>query len=407
MVKYFLIKFKSLLKILPYLFIAIVVLFACMIAAFNTALDATKSGPTVRFRLALVCSDDDPYFKAGLDIVQAYDSSRFSIEALQMDEPQAQTALQKGELDAYVVIPKGYIGAAMDGELGSLKYVSTSGAAELTALFKDEITGVIADIIIACEKGMYGIDQIADAHGFSDKAGSYMNQISLKYVDFLLERSDMYYVDELGIHDSLGLDGYLFSGITVLILSVMLMPASVGYIGQDMAVQHLLKSKNIGAGKQVSGEYMALISVILVPVTVVFCSASVLKPLLIPELQRLLGIFSIHNILSFLVITLVMGAFAYLMFQLADDFVGGILLYFFVTLGMCFISGCIYPIYFFPDNVRNVAQYMPHGVCRSVISQCILGQRHYRDLTVLLLYSCVMLFAAYLIRKLRLRASMR
>ena len=152
---------------------------------------------------------------------------------------------------------------------------------------------------------------------------------------------------------------------------------------------------------------MALISVILVPVTVVFCSASVLKPLLIPELQRLLGIFSIHNILSFLVITLVMGAFAYLMFQLADDFVGGILLYFFVTLGMCFISGCIYPIYFFPDNVRNVAQYMPHGVCRSVISQCILGQRHYRDLTVLLLYSCVMLFAAYLIRKLRLRASMR
>ena len=407
MVKYFLIKFKSLLKILPYLFAAIVVLFACMIAAFHAALDATKSGPAVRFRLALVCSDDDPYFKAGLDIVQAYDSSRFSIEALQMDEPQAHAALQRGELDAYVVIPKGYIGAAMDGQLGSLKYVSTSGAAELTTLFKDEITGVIANIIIACEKGMYGVDQIAEDYNFSDKAGSYMNQISLKYVDFLLERSDMYYVDELGIHDSLGLDGYLFSGITVLIISVMLMPASVGYIGQNMAVQQLLKSKNIGAGKQVSVEYMALICVVFIPVAVIICAASALKPLLIPELQRLVGIFSVHNILSFLVITLVMCAFAYLMFQLADDMVGGILLYFFVTLGTCFISGCIYPIYFFPDSIRNIAQYMPHGVCRSAISHCILGQRHYGDLILLLLYSCVMLFVAYLIRKLRLRASMR
>ena len=405
--KYYLLKFKSLLRVLPYLFVSVAVLFSCLIIAFSTALDASNSADGMRFRLAMVCSDEDPYFKAGLDIVQAYDSSRFAIEALQMQEKEAMAALEKGELDAYVVIPDGYIGAAMNGELGELKFVSTTGAAELTSLFKEEITGVVTDIIIACEKGMYGVEHIAAEHGFADKAGSYMGQISLKYVDYLLDRTDTYYIKELGIHDSLGIDGYLFSGITVVILCVMLIPASVCFIGQDMDIQRLLKSKNIGPIAQVLDEFAAFLSILLIPVLSIFGLVIIIKDGLSADVYRLIGVFSFGNIIQILSIILLLAAFAHFMFQLADDLVGGILLYFFVALGLCFISGCMYPLYFFPDTVRKITQFLPQGLGRSIISGCVLGQQQSDLMVVLVGYTIVFLGASCLIRILRLRATKR
>ena len=405
--KYYLLKLKSIFRILPYILIAVAVLFSCLCIAFNTAIQASRSNNKMRFRLALVCTEDDPYFKAGLEIAQAYDSSRFSIETHQMEESEAREALQKGNLDAYVVIPQGYIQAAMNGELGSLKYVSTTGTAELTTLFKDEVTGVVADIIITCEKAMYGIEHIAADYDFEDREAAYVQNISLKYVDYILERSDLYYVQELGIHDSLGLDGYLFAGITVIVFSVMLLPASVCYIQQDDSVLRLLKSKNIGAGMQVAGEFGAFFTLLLIPALLLFGASYFVGDHVSPELSRLIHMFSGSNAFQIIAVVLTLCAFGYFLYQLADELVGGIVLYFFVTLGLSFISGCIYPLYFFPDTVRRISQFTPHGLCRSVLSGCIIGQHSNVQLLLLFTQSAVLLFAAYLVRVIRLRGAKR
>ena len=67
---------------------------------------------------------------------------------------------------------------------------------------------------------MYGIEHAAEDYGFQQRAAMYTRDISMRYVDYILDRTDMYYVDQLGIQDSLGFDGYLFSGMVVLLFSV-------------------------------------------------------------------------------------------------------------------------------------------------------------------------------------------
>ena len=404
--KYFLLKLKSLIKVFPYVTIAVFLLFGSLLAAFAVVYESSNDEKT-RFKLALVCSENDPYFMAGLEVVQGYDSSRFSIDTQQMSEEDAQKALEQGLLDAYVVIPDGYIGSAMQGELGALKYVSTSNSTDLTTLFKDEITSVVSNIIITCEKGMFGIEALAEDFDFRQRAADYSYAISMGYVDYILDRSDMYYVDQLGLHDSLGFDGYLFSGISVLLISVMSIPVALCFVNQDLAILLLLKSKNIGAEKQVISEYLVFITALLVPV----CGLSIITALFrnkLPEdIQRLAMIFAVQNIWRIFLIVINLGAFAYFVMQLADELVGGTLLYFFAALILCFASGCIYPVYFFPDILRNVAQYTPQGLAKQIIGNCIIGVSDFRIYVSIMLYTCVFLLGVGCIRVVRLRRAKR
>lgn len=402
--KYFVINLKSLLKVLPYILATVLLLFSCMLLAFHTAFKSGDGDEQTRFRLALVCGDD-PYFQAGLDVVQSYDSTRFAIETIHLDEQEARTSLEQGKLDAYVVIPDGYIRNAMSGELGELKYVSTTGAVELTTLFKDEITGVVSDIIVSCEKAMYGIERIDEDFELDNGADTYVSDISMKYVDLLLDRSDMYYVDELGVHDSLGFDGYLFAGIFVLVCAVMMIPACVCFIRPELSLNRLLRSKNIGAAAQVTGEYLAFLLVMLVPMVVISVAVALAKSVFSAELMRLSQAFMPRNFIFLFIVLLNAAALSYFFFQLADELVGGVLLYFFAVFALCFVSGCIYPTYFFPDLIRNISQYIPQGISRSIISGCIIGNIRYWDLIVLSVYTVVFLVAAYMIRLVRLNSA--
>ena len=404
--KYFLLKFKSLLKVFPYVALALVILIGCLFAAFGFVYGSADDDQT-RFKLALVCSENDPYFMAGLEVVQGYDSTRFSIDTQQMSEEEAHEALKQGLLDAYVVIPEGYISNAMSGELGSLKYVSSNDTADLTTLFKDEITGVVSNIIITCEKAMYGVDAAADDFAFEGNASTHAHEISLRYVDYILDRTDMYYVDQLGIHDSLGFDGYLFAGISVLILSVVLIPVALCFVNQDLAVLRLLKSKNIGAGKQVVGEFLAFAAILLIPVCGLCVLVTVIDSSLTEELKRIAMVFSFENFGLLLLAVLTLAAFAYFIMQLADEFVGGTLLYFFAALALCFVSGCIYPVYFFPDILKNISMYTPQGLARELFGGAIVRAADSRICVSMAIYTAVLLSGAGIIRAIHLRGAKR
>lgn len=403
MIKYSLLQFKRLLRILPFVLTSVFVLFFCLIVVFSAIIDGQQEDGSIRFRLALVGSSDDPYLKAGLEVIQAYDSSRFAIETVQMEEQEALKALEKGEIGAYVVIPDGFIEEAMAGHIGSLKYVSTTGAAELITLFKDEITSVVSDIIIACEQAMYGIDDALRENGMEDRIGQFTNDISLTYVDYILNRTDMYSVEVLGSADSLGLSGYLFSGITVLLMTLLIIPFSSAYIKKDFSIDRLLKSKGVGAVSQVVGEYLALFGIFSAIFFVVSVCVSVFVGSNSPEITRIIGIFSLENYPKLLIVAFMITAFGYLLFQLADDLVSGVLVQFFSGLALCFVSGCLYPMYFFPDSLRVAASYFPQGGARVLLSSCITGTSAHNDVVALLMYGTAFIGLSILARAVRLR----
>lgn len=387
---------------MPVMLGATLVLFTCMFAVFGAAVSSDAQDNSVKFRLAFVGGGEDAYFQKGLEVVQAYDSSRFSIQTFQMGEQEALDALEKGKIDAYVLIPDGFIQDAMGGKIGALKYVSTTGAADLSALFKDEITAVVSDIIIACEKAMYGIDDALREHNMQEQSGRFSYDISLTYVDYILNRTDTYHVETLGIKDSLGFDGYMFSGMTVILLTLAIISLAPVFVKKEYETERLLKAKGIGPLAQVTGEFSALFILCGLIVVAVSVISTITAAKLPAELQRLVLMLSVDNLLPFLAVVFLITAFGYFLFQITADFVSGVLLQFFVGISISFVSGCLYPLYFFPDSIQKLSGFLPQAYARSVFASCLIGETAISQIVILVLYGILMLVSAWLIRTVRL-----
>lgn len=377
---YFYLQCKRVLKTLPLVLCVLLLLFGALLAAY-TGLTAylSDSTSTHKFKVALSGSTDEPFLEMGLQALQAFDSTRFAVEIVSMEEPEAAEALARGDVAAYVVVPEGFMEAAMHGEILPLKYVSTNGAASLVSLFKDEITRLISDILTACEKGAYGVGDALKAQGYSSQAYDAMNELSIQYVEFVFVRSGTYRVQELGIGDGLGLEGYLMCGLSVLFLLLACLPFAPVWIRRDPSLGRMLSAKGKSVLGQVVCEFGAFLLGMAALLAVVLALASLgLDTAMLVKIA-----------LGALPAVVTVAALSFLLYELSGDLISGVLLQFFVTLAMGFISGCMYPVFFFPETVQKIAAWLPTGMARSFLASCVTGTPNTGSLAGLLGYSAV------------------
>lgn len=362
--KYFWMQCKRVLRFLPLVLCVAAVLFGSLAAIYNEMIRMSEeSDAKTKFKVGLVGTAGDSYLQLGLAALESFDSSRFAVEIVTMTEPEAETAMTRGDIAAYVAIPEGFMEAAFRGEFMPLKYVSTVGAVGLVTLFKDEITLVINDILTEAQKGIYGAGNALHSQGLS--SGEAINELSIEYAEFVFDRAKAYSVKELGISDGLGLEGYLLSGLTVLFLMLICLPFAPMLVRRDHSLSRMLAARRRSVLGQVACEFGAyLLGLLALLVVVLVCLLAV-------------GIehsISGHGILYTVPVVLMVGSLSFLLYEATSDLISGVLLQFFVTLCLCFISGCLYPNYFFPEMVQKIGAVLPAGIARTQIAGCITGE---------------------------------
>lgn len=362
--KYFWMQCKRVLRFLPLVLCVAAVLFGSLAAIYNEMIRMSEeSDAKTKFKVGLVGTAGDSYLQLGLAALESFDSSRFAVEIVTMTEPEAETAMTRGDIAAYVAIPEGFMEAAFRGEFMPLKYVSTVGAVGLVTLFKDEITLVINDILTEAQKGIYGAGNALHSQGLS--SGEAINELSIEYAEFVFDRAKAYSVKELGISDGLGLEGYLLSGLTVLFLMLICLPFAPMLVRRDHSLSRMLAARRRSVLGQVACEFGAyLLGLLALLVVVLVCLSAV-------------GIehsISGHGILYTVPVVLMVGSLSFLLYEATSDLISGVLLQFFVTLCLCFISGCLYPNYFFPEMVQKIGAVLPAGIARTQIAGCITGE---------------------------------
>ena len=392
--KYLLLQFKRIGRILPLVLVVVLILYCGLILVFDTVMDKMSNDDTqTKFDIALVGDPGDTYLNMGVAALQSFDSSRYAVNLLQMDEQEAKKALERGDIGAYVIVPDGFVDAAIEGRVIPLKYVSTAGSAGLVSIFKEEITKVISDIVLACQRGMYGIEGVLESVDYSD-LGKYMNAVSVSYAEFALIRSRTYRVDELGAINELGMEGHLFCGISVLFLMLILLPFGALYIKQDLSLNRILSVKRLNIIQQVLCEiltlFISLSAMILLTMLILTFSFNAIRI----DISWLMGGLGLDSFISLLPAIFMLATFAYMLFCFADELVGGMLLSFFAGVGMCFISGCMYPIYFFPESVQKLAAVLPHSIAREHLSNIVTMRESGDCVTYLLLYGATFAFVA-------------
>lgn len=405
MKKYFYLQFKRLMHIFPFAFSVAVVLLISLALVFSGFMKINaEDANNQTFQIGVAGDTDDYFFQMGKKALETFDSSRFSIGFVELSEEDAAKQLEKGNLSAYVVIPKGFINDALSGEINSIKYVTSAGSIGLVSIFKSEITKVIEEILVCSQKGVFGLEDALVDNEIYDSVYDHINTVNIQYIDHVINRGEMYTTQELGISDGTSLSEYLICGIGILFLFIIGLPYVGAFVKKDMSLHRVISAKGYNYKKQITSELLSYVLVLFVSVVAILLAlfvVCVLRPSLIPVDS--FGLLSAFKILVLILpIVFLAASFCTMLFEFTVDIVSAVLLQFFVSVSLCYISGCLYPIYTFPITVQKIAPFLPMGAARTYLQGCFSKEFSWTGFLGTVLFSILFFGVTCLVRKHRI-----
>ncbi len=389
MKKYFISQWKRGLRLFPGMVCVVGILFSCLGIAFFSLTRYAESETQTRFKIGVVGTVGDSYLELGLAALQMMDSTRYSLELIPIEKEAAEEALAQGILSAYVVVPDGFMNAAFSGHFTSLTFYSSPGSSAFTTIFKEEITGIVERMLLATQKGYYGLVGALTALGSNTNGFD----ITADYVRHLLTRSKIYRAEELGIGQGLSLDRYLLCGLSVLLTLLCCLSFAPFLIKKDMSLLRILSTGYCSPAKQLLCEFFLFFLFLLTPVAGVFLLLSRLDVVILAPASLFYALPAFFAL----------SALSFFLFQFARDYISGILSQFFITAALCFVSGCLYPPFFFPTAIQRLAAYLPTGLALQQFSACLTGTYSLLPCCLLTLYGCAFFTLSLFVRRIQLR----
>ena len=396
MKNYLILQYKRILKLMPFVLIVTI----CLILGLSVFLsgivqyfrdDASKSPITV----AITGDTDNDYIKIGMGAMKSLEAT--SITIIEMSEEECERAMNTGKISAYVIFPEDFIEKALYGKRETVQFITTTGSDDITTLLKNEISRLVSDMVIYSEKGAYGLDRAIYENNLKKEAYESVLVLSASYAARVLNRDNIYEVNELGLSNGLNLVNYFVCGITILLLFMMGLPYAVINIKKDYSLNRLLLSRGHSCRNQLLCEFIAHFSA-MIALTVLACGAFSFIGTSSGPGAVLNNAGPLKLFLGLLPIVLMLSAFNIMSFELANNVVSGMLIHFFSCLCMCYVAGCMYPIYTFPKIIQAISAFLPTGMASKWLSNIITGNYSYASLAGLVGYAVVFFCIALMVR---------
>jgi|GEM_PF-926680 len=395
--RYTVVQLKRAVRFFPYVLLVTVILLIglSLLLSGMVAKDGEKDENRL-FRIGVVGDMENRFLQMGMTAMQNLDETRFAMEFVPVPEEEAKAALATGEVSAYVVFPESFIEKMLRGQVDPITFVTTTQSQDVTALFKNEITRVVTDMVIASQKGTYGIGDALRDNGYGSLANRHVNQSSLRYVDVILSRHDALAVEEQGVSGGLSTVAYYVCSLAVLLLMLAGLPFACLYCRRDGALSSLLLSKGLSCTRQLMAEYLSHLLSLWALLSVLSLGVGALLALVTLPGVTLALVISLY--LALLPVLAMVAAFDMLVFEVAGQIIGGVLSHFFITLGLAYISGCFYPLYAFPPVVQTVARLLPIHLARQHLGGVFTEDTSLVNLAFVLVYAVGFLAAALLVK---------
>jgi len=358
--------------------------------------DSENDKMNIRFRIGVVGDTEESYLGFGISALQTLDSSRHTIDFIELTDEEADKQLKAGDLDAYIVIPEDFVSAIVRGEVRQLTYVTTPQAADFSTLIRDELLTTVSVMMIESQKGLYGFINATNALQAKNRA-EHLDRLNMQYFAMILARASLCEVEVIGMTDGVSLAGYLLCGLTVFFLLLSGSACCSFCIYREKSLSRLLYAAGMPVWVQILCEYIAYICILLPSVLLPLALLlGVSDPMLwIPEWDNML----LPYILQTGAALLCLGTMQFCLYELTNNWISSILLQFTASLVLAYVSGCLYPLHFFPDTIQTLASWLPSGAARTCLAAVLNGDSASAQWFLLIAYAAVFLTATVLIRR--------
>ena len=156
---------------------------------------------------------------------------------------------------------------------------------------------------------------------------------------------------------------------------------------------------------QITSEYAAYLFLMLINTAVLFCVLVIGSGEAVAIIPELAG-FTISKALSvfvqFIPAIIAITSLQFLLYELTNSIVSGVLLQVICAIGLAYVSGCLYPISFFPKSIQTLSALTPTGMAREHLSSLISGKTEILSALILVGYATVLIGIAALVRSRRI-----
>lgn len=394
--KYLSMQIKRVCRAFPAILLTALILAGALgLLAYLQTVSASESEENQKITLALVGDTDDSYLGLGIDLLRAMDSSRFTCTLIEMSEEDAVDALERQEIYGYLRIPDNFIESVVYGENAKVTYVAGTSQYGIGVLLARELADCVSTLLTETQSGIYAFRSFSEQQGADGDLWSDIYDMNMRYFQYVLPRAELYDIDTPDSSPVISVQGYYVCA--ALLMFSLFLGASGGslFIRGDYSLHRMLAVRGTGAVQQVLAEYVSCCFLLFLNY-VVMASAFLLfftgEENLVPELEGASGIYLVRLVISFSLLLPAAGALLYFLFQCARSLISGMILTFLCVIGLGYISGCFYPLSFFPEEIQRAASVLPTGILMEYMQDVLLGRSS--GLPVLLSVVWIVLFVA-------------
>lgn len=373
-----------------------------------------------RIPVAVSLPQEELLAKKALSMIASLDSVKSMCDFVYQDRETALEMLGTGEVYAVMEVPEGLVQGIMDGTNAPVRIYFPANAGVESRIFQ-ELTDAGAGILSAAQAGIYAGNQLCGIYGLESQIPRLEQDLNQIFLAYSLPRED--YFRYMQVQATGDLDPARFYGVSAYILILLLcgVPVSGYLLPYRPVLGRKLRMAGLGPLTQVLARTVGL-GVLLILATGMMVAALAAAPLVWIVVQRVTGMaagplkgsagmvtdtaaFTSASGGSFsgtpgeasliriffpegagvwdslpdklllagtlILVCLAVAAVVVLLYRLAGNLLGGILLLFLLATVQHYLAGGFLPLVFLPATVKGLAPVLPSGILMDAMAMAL------------------------------------
>ena len=331
-----------------------------------------------RVPVAVAMPEEDPLAKQVVRILSTLDSVKSVCDFVYMDRDSGLEALQKGEVYAMLDVPENFVQDIMNGSNTPVTVWMAEDIGIEGRIFC-ELADAGAATLSAGQAGIYAGNELYRIYGLEQRIGGMEQDLNKQFMDYGLQRSVYFRHRTVEATGDVGAVQFYEISVYVLFLFLAAIPVSGYLLPWKKTMVRKLKAAGVGTGSQVGARIAGMGVLLFLGSLPVILILTVTEQL--PWNRMMAAVWPLSCMAA--------ASLVVLLYQIAGNLLGGIMLLFFVMTGQHFLAGGILPLVFLPASLRKLAPWLPSSVLMDSMKMAVSGIWDYKCLA-----ACIGLTAA-------------
>lgn len=366
--------------------IALIILVSAIAFCGNEFLYGSLASATegTAISLGVVMEDDSELAVTVKDAVLGMSEVNSSIDFQFVSRDEAMDRLSSGRLAAALIIPEDTAYNIIHGVNTPMTVVFPENSGMEAVIIK-EIADSLSTMLSSAQAGIYSIYDFYNNHNAAAYKSDALRRMNLKYINLVATGDTMFDTNEVTATGSIPLMTYYIAGSLVL-FALLFGTNCFSFIKTMPSVTSKVLTLN-GTPLILQG-LSSYLSILLAQTVVIFTTV----PVVVLTMNMFNLTLSLSGIIRLIIVIpvflLLSSSIMYFVSVLTVHNMGRIMITFFVSIGMCFLSGCFIPLVMLPGIIQIISRFMPAYYMISFGSSMLTG-----TFDVLSFFACLILCA--------------